>query len=122
MKIELVNIHTHTRFCGHGEGEVAEVISQAAKHGITTLALTEHFPLPEQLDPDAYLSMLQRFLRLCNPVEEVRKVRHGSTRHIRQRQEERLRRAGKRSVQELGTNRTNRLGEEALTLSDHQKG
>ena len=73
MKIELVNMHTHTRFCGHGEGEVAEVISQAAKHGITTLALTEHFPLPEQLDPDAYLSMPSTLLDdYCNTVEEVR--------------------------------------------------
>ena len=37
--MELVNTHCHSRYCGHGEGEVAEYVRAARAAGLTTLAL-----------------------------------------------------------------------------------
>lgn len=48
--MEWVNCHTHTVYSGHGEGSVADVVHAAKQAGITTLAITEHYPLPEDLD------------------------------------------------------------------------
>lgn len=55
--MELINTHCHSRYCGHGEGEVAAYADAAAAAGITTLAFTEHYPLSSAFDPDAYLSV-----------------------------------------------------------------
>lgn len=55
--MELVNTHTHTLYCGHGEGSVEELVAAADKAQITTLAITEHYPLSNKFDPRAYLSM-----------------------------------------------------------------
>ena len=55
--MELVTTHTHTSFCGHGEGTVEELAAAAEVAGVTTLAVTEHYPLSKAFDPRDYLSM-----------------------------------------------------------------
>lgn len=60
--MELVNIHSHTKYSGHGEGTIEEVVSAAAAAGITTLALTEHFPLSEAIDAERRVSMTPDFV------------------------------------------------------------
>jgi histidinol-phosphatase (PHP family) len=55
--MELINTHCHTKYCGHGEGEVAQYVDEAAQAGLTLLAFTEHFPLSKAFDPDEYLSV-----------------------------------------------------------------
>lgn len=55
--MELINTHCHSRYCGHGEGEVREYVAEAKKAGLTTLAFTEHYPLTSSFDPDRYLSV-----------------------------------------------------------------
>ena len=55
--MELVTTHTHTSFCGHGEGTVEELATAAEAAGVTTLAVTEHYPLSKAFDPRDYLSM-----------------------------------------------------------------
>lgn len=49
--MELVNCHSHTVYSGHGEGTVDQLVRAARKAGISTLAVTEHYPLPAELDP-----------------------------------------------------------------------
>ena len=49
--MELVNCHTHTVYSGHGQGSVDQLVCAARQAGITTLAVTEHYPLPPELDP-----------------------------------------------------------------------
>ena len=61
--MELVNTHAHTEFCGHGEGTVDELVQAARAAGITTLAVTEHYPLTPAFDPKAYLAMPQESVR-----------------------------------------------------------
>ncbi len=51
--MEQVNCHIHTAYSGHGSGSVDQMVDAARKAGITTLAITEHYPLPVELDPQA---------------------------------------------------------------------
>ena len=55
--MELVTTHTHTCYTGHGEGSVEELVCAAEAAGITTIAVTEHYPLSDAFDKDCYLSM-----------------------------------------------------------------
>lgn len=55
--MELVTTHTHTCFTNHGEGSVEELVSAAVGAGISTLAITEHYPLTDAFDPQHYLAM-----------------------------------------------------------------
>ena len=55
--MELVSTHCHSRYCGHGEGEVEAYACAAEEAGLATLAFTEHFPLSGAFDPDGYLSV-----------------------------------------------------------------
>ncbi len=53
----LIDFHTHTYLSGHGEGTVAELVDAAARLGISSLAITEHLPLPKEVDPKHDFSM-----------------------------------------------------------------
>lgn len=55
--MELVTTHTHTGFTNHGHGTVAELARAASEAGISTLAVTEHYPLSRAVDPANYVSM-----------------------------------------------------------------
>ena len=55
--MELINTHTHTGFTGHGHGSVEEVVNAAEEAGLSLLAITEHFPLSEAVDPTNFVSM-----------------------------------------------------------------
>lgn len=55
--MELINTHCHSRYCGHGAGEIAEYARNAHDAGLTTLAFTEHYPLSKKFDPVGYLSV-----------------------------------------------------------------
>jgi len=55
--MEKTDSHTHTWFSGHGSGTVDEVVKAAVAQGMTTLALTEHLPLPGFVDPDGGYGM-----------------------------------------------------------------
>lgn len=71
--MELINTHTHTAYCGHGEGSVEELVTAARKANITTLAITEHFPLSSRFDPREYLGMPWNMLdEYCAEVVRLR--------------------------------------------------
>lgn len=55
--MELVSQHNHTGLTGHGEGTIEELISHAHSLGMTNIAVTEHYPLSEAIDPTNYISM-----------------------------------------------------------------
>jgi len=42
-----VNLHTHSRYCGHGTGEVADYVVSARKNGLEVLGFSEHCPVPD---------------------------------------------------------------------------
>ncbi len=71
--MELINTHCHSKYCGHGAGEVVDYARAAEEAGVTTLAFTEHYPLSPAFDPDEYLSVLPRNLpAYIDAVNEAR--------------------------------------------------
>ncbi|WP_320128283.1 histidinol-phosphatase [uncultured Sphaerochaeta sp.] len=42
---EVVNLHTHSYYCGHGVGEVSEYAEQGLKQGLQVLGFSEHCPV-----------------------------------------------------------------------------
>lgn len=38
------NYHTHSKWCHHGNGEIAEYIEEAIRHEMVEIAITEHVP------------------------------------------------------------------------------
>ena len=45
---EVVNLHTHSHYCGHGFGEVAEYAEQACLQQLKVLGMSEHCPVPDE--------------------------------------------------------------------------
>ena len=48
---ELIDCHVHTACCGHASGSVDQVVGAAVFAGLSGIVLTEHLPLPSDLDP-----------------------------------------------------------------------
>ncbi|AEV29161.1 histidinol phosphate phosphatase HisJ family [Sphaerochaeta pleomorpha str. Grapes] len=44
---EVVNLHTHSYYCGHGFGEVEEYAQQALEQKLQVLGFSEHCPVPD---------------------------------------------------------------------------
>jgi histidinol-phosphatase (PHP family) len=57
--MELTDTHTHTWYSGHGDGTVEDVVNAAVARGLTTVALTEHLPLPPEVDPTGTFAMTE---------------------------------------------------------------
>lgn len=53
---ELIDCHVHTERSGHGSGTVAQMVSAGVFGGLTGMLLTEHLPLPLELDPKGNLA------------------------------------------------------------------
>lgn len=71
--MELITTHTHTNFCGHAKDSVEDMAAAAARAGITTMAVTEHYPLTPRFDMGGYISMpADRVDEYCTEVNRVR--------------------------------------------------
>jgi histidinol-phosphatase (PHP family) len=55
--MERTDSHTHTWLSRHGRGTVDEVVAAAVGQGMTMVALTEHLPLPPEVDTDGTFAM-----------------------------------------------------------------
>ncbi len=55
--MERIDCHTHTYLSNHGRGTVDEVVSAALSCGLSTVAITEHLPLPKEFNPDGTFAM-----------------------------------------------------------------
>ncbi len=42
------NLHTHSFYCKHGNGTIADYVAQAKKDGLKVLGFSEHCPLPDR--------------------------------------------------------------------------
>lgn len=45
--IERYNIHTHSFYCGHGSGTIAEYVDEALDKGLSILGFSDHCPFPD---------------------------------------------------------------------------
>ncbi|MEX2089291.1 MAG: PHP domain-containing protein, partial [Bacteroidota bacterium] len=46
----IVDYHTHTSLCKHGEGDVEEYIQKALALGLDEIGCSEHMPMPDGFD------------------------------------------------------------------------
>ena len=76
--MELVNTHCHSKYCGHGEGEIEQYAQAAENAGLTTLAFTEHYPLSKAFDPQEYLSVLPENMPAYIAAVEQARIDHPS--------------------------------------------
>jgi len=65
--------HTHTYLSNHGSGLIEEVVSAAVARGMSMIALTEHLPLPREVDVDGTFAMDPDMVE--DYIEAVREVR-----------------------------------------------
>jgi histidinol-phosphatase (PHP family) len=73
LNMELTDLHTHTWYSGHGDGTVAEVVARAVACGLTTIALTEHLPLPPEVDPTGTFAMTEE--QVAPYLEDIERAR-----------------------------------------------
>ncbi|MGI6045933.1 MAG: histidinol-phosphatase [Eggerthellaceae bacterium] len=77
MSTELVTTHTHTYFCGHAKGSVEEMVQAARAAGVTTLALTEHYPLSPVFDYRDFICMhKEKVPAYFQEIDEAREKYH----------------------------------------------
>lgn len=71
--MELVTTHAHTGFTGHGTGSVEELVQAARAANVSLLAVTEHYPLSDAIDPKNYVGMpAERLDEYVAAIEEAR--------------------------------------------------
>ena len=70
---EVVNLHTHSYYCGHGFGEVAEYAQEGVKQGLELLGMSEHCPVPDNRWEKSRMSysMLPSYNRDCIATKEM---------------------------------------------------
>ena len=70
---ELIDCHIHTERCGHASGTAAEYVDAAVERGLAGIVMTEHLPIPAELDPDGVLALAEEDLPVY--VQEVLMLR-----------------------------------------------
>lgn len=68
--MRLINVHTHSTYCGHAKDSLADMVEAAHRAGISVLAATEHYPLTPRFDPERIVGMPRE--RLAEYQAEVR--------------------------------------------------
>lgn len=71
--MELVNTHSHTTYCDHAEDSMRDMVEAAIAAGISTYAITEHYPMTLQGMAGGSAGM--PYERLDEYVAEARKLR-----------------------------------------------
>lgn len=71
--MQIIDMHTHSAYSGHGEGSVAQVVERALEIGLSTLAQTEHLVLPDGMDPLFETSMSMATMQ--SYLAELRQLR-----------------------------------------------
>ncbi len=65
----IANYHTHTRWCNHGQGEIEDFIKKAIELGFEEIAMTEHVPHKDNLDP--FRMLWEEFEAYNEELDEV---------------------------------------------------
>ncbi|MDR1088083.1 MAG: histidinol-phosphatase HisJ family protein [Coriobacteriales bacterium] len=70
--MERTDSHTHTFLSRHGRGTVDEVVEAACSQGMTMVALTEHLPLPSEVDDGTFAMEPERMAEYFALLDEAR--------------------------------------------------
>lgn len=75
-KQQKVNLHTHTNFCNHASGRIADYIKAAEEEGLEALGFTEHAPIPgNPLSPNMMIENLPSYVAAVNEAKETAPMR-----------------------------------------------
>ncbi len=69
---EVVNLHTHSYYCGHGIGEVVEYAQKGLEQGLELLGMSEHCPVPDDRWESSRMpfSQLGSYIKDCISTKE----------------------------------------------------
>lgn len=71
---ELITMHTHSTFCNHAKDPLGDMVQAAVDAGIAHMAATEHYPIPDELDPSKRSTMpAERLEAYIDAVREQQK-------------------------------------------------
>ena len=71
---ELITMHTHSTFCNHAKDTLGDMVQAAVDAGIAHMAATEHYPIPDELDPSKRSTMpAERLEAYIDAVREQQK-------------------------------------------------
>lgn len=71
---ELITMHTHSTFCNHAKDPLDDMVQAAVDVGIAHMAVTEHYPIPDELDPSKRSTMpAERLEAYIDAVREQQK-------------------------------------------------
>ncbi len=70
-----INLHTHSFYCGHGRGHIAEYVQAAAGTTLKALGFSEHCPFPD----DRYRSTRMAFSQISHYEADVKEQQKGSS-------------------------------------------
>lgn len=80
----IVDYHTHTSLCKHGEGSLEDYIRKAVELGIDEIGCSEHIPMPDKFDDAHRMDLEQYYSEYAPLVSELQqkyrdkvKVRRG---------------------------------------------
>ena len=81
---QFVNLHTHSYYCGHGEGELSEYAYKAEKEGLKVLGFSEHCPVKEnrwresRMDYSQFSNYIKDVIKLKNDYSGKLKILLGA--------------------------------------------
>lgn len=73
FKPEEYTLHTHSFYCGHGNGEPIEFARVADKSGIRLIGMSEHLPLPDNRWSKSRMpfAMLDEYVSVCKSLKRM---------------------------------------------------
>jgi histidinol-phosphatase (PHP family) len=74
--MEKTDTHTHTHYSHHGIGTAEEVVAAAAARGLSTIAITEHLPLPDEVNDDGTFAMFSEEIKPYLASVEAARAAH----------------------------------------------
>lgn len=71
IQAKKANLHTHSRYCGHGIGELSQYLQSAKKQGLEMLGFSEHCPVPDGRWHRSRMqySMLDTYIAECRTLQ-----------------------------------------------------
>ncbi len=68
----IVDYHTHTKLCKHGEGTVDDYVRRAVSLGLNEIGTSEHIPMPDRFDEVHRMTLEQYYAEYAPQVSEAR--------------------------------------------------
>ncbi len=72
----LVDYHTHTKLCKHGDGVVDNYIEYGIQLGLKEIGCSEHIPMPDHFDFEHRMS-IEEFITIYEPSFQRAKEKYG---------------------------------------------